>query len=325
MKTLVIYDGNIMGITEQEVSLGDVVTLDENDPVPLFVSLIQDKPSKVGYNPNADPNQLIVPDDEADGNAIDIEWEGDFERVAYLKYNEKLSKKYVKKTSQSLEKRMAKTLGGSITPGSGAFSGHKGDVRAPEWLGEHKYTDSKSYRLEDTIWYKISREAFEVGKTPALEVILDQSKSHLRLIFLELPDFIEKSGANEEQLLSIFYFTQLTAKPGKQSINLDVDYLQDAINKTLTMPGAKVPAFFLTFNEHLTLFGMLSKDFEIVFPVEPEPIKKTTTTKARKKTQHSVPRKKQKAPKKTWPKRPFPQRKKKSNDENCDKDKESNF
>lgn len=314
LKTLVIHNGIIKGVTEEMLQVGDVVCLDESEPLPLLVSLIQVRPSKVGFNPDADPNQLITPDDEQTPNAVDVDvdWEGDFDRVAYLSYNEKASSKYVKKTSQRLEKRMAKTFGGRTTPGSGAFSGHKGDINSTEWLGEHKYTDGKSYRFQNIIWEKIAREAQQVNKRPAFEVILDQDASHLRLIFITLGDFCEKTGIKaEEDLVAYFHFKLMKPKTGKASVNLANDELQSFINEVLGTDDMRVPGILLSWSDKDILIGMLAKDFELIFPapvVEKKPKPKAPTRKFQQQAYKRPP-----APKKAWPKRPFPTRKKKEN------------
>lgn len=65
----------------------------------------------------------------------------------------------VKRKSQKQEKRVAKELGGRVTPASGALWGAKGDVRSEYFLVECKVTSKSSYPLKDTIWDKIAKEA----------------------------------------------------------------------------------------------------------------------------------------------------------------------
>lgn len=68
------------------------------------------------------------------------------------------------------EKKTAKRLGGKLTPASGAIGSAKGDIIFKEILMEAKATikDSISIKLE---WLaKISREATDTAKFPALSV-----------------------------------------------------------------------------------------------------------------------------------------------------------
>lgn len=68
------------------------------------------------------------------------------------------------------EKKTAKRLDGKLTPASGALGSAKGDIVFKEILMESKATikDSISIKLE---WLaKISREATDVIKLPALSV-----------------------------------------------------------------------------------------------------------------------------------------------------------
>jgi hypothetical protein len=68
------------------------------------------------------------------------------------------------------EKKAAKRLGGSATPGSGALDGAKGDINLDHFLVESKSTTAESMRLELAWLRKIAKEALEKNKYPALAV-----------------------------------------------------------------------------------------------------------------------------------------------------------
>ena len=266
MKSLVIYNYKIIGITEEEFTPGDVVEIEfNNEPIVLLVNLVSDKPNKISTagserTENSEAVNLLIDN----SSRVDDK----YDKIVYLVNNPKASKKYKKITSQKLEKNMAKTLGGNTTPGSGAFDGNKGDVKSKEWLGEHKYTDSKQYRLQYNIWSKIAKEASEINRTPILEVVLDQTGDHLRLMFMTLHDFYEKSYTSEEQLLNSFYFKQY--KPSKKvaSIVLKSNEINEHKIAASILSTFKLPGFFITFDSKLSLIGLLSQDFESIFENE---------------------------------------------------------
>lgn len=72
------------------------------------------------------------------------------------------------------ERRVAKDLGATPTPGSGAFQGHKGDARLEttkrKFLIENKATKHASMTLDLGWLVKIATEAKNKGSTPALAV-----------------------------------------------------------------------------------------------------------------------------------------------------------
>lgn len=74
--------------------------------------------------------------------------------------------------SRAQEDRVAKTTDGRRQPGSGAFAGLKGDVKAEDFLIECKRTDGKSIRLTKQWLEKISKEALEAGKHPAMVITI---------------------------------------------------------------------------------------------------------------------------------------------------------
>lgn len=76
----------------------------------------------------------------------------------------------VKKKSQRQEKRLAKQLSGNVVPASGALPGFKGDVSTGSFLIEAKRTDKQSISIQREWLTKISLEASQAGKNPAVAV-----------------------------------------------------------------------------------------------------------------------------------------------------------
>lgn len=68
------------------------------------------------------------------------------------------------------EKRVAKSLGKKLVPGSGASPGAKGDIRLDRMLLEAKATSKGSIRIQKAWLDKITREALATNRTPALVV-----------------------------------------------------------------------------------------------------------------------------------------------------------
>jgi len=77
-------------------------------------------------------------------------------------------KKTPKEKSQDQEKRIAKE--GFVTPASGAFWTHKGDVSFKKYLVEAKRTDKKGMRVTEEWLAKIFKEAVQENKTPGMEL-----------------------------------------------------------------------------------------------------------------------------------------------------------
>lgn len=74
--------------------------------------------------------------------------------------------------SEDQEKALASRVGGRVTPGSGCFMGNKGDVKSDDFLIECKRTDSASLRVTAEWLAKITKEAVEAGRFPALHFSL---------------------------------------------------------------------------------------------------------------------------------------------------------
>lgn len=66
------------------------------------------------------------------------------------------------------ESSIAKRLGGTQQPGSGALAGAKGDVSLRTMLVENKATTHESFSVRQDWLHKIYQEALERSKIPAL-------------------------------------------------------------------------------------------------------------------------------------------------------------
>lgn len=93
--------------------------------------------------------------------------------------------------SRKHEERVAKLLGGSRVPASGALWSRKGDVRTDGLLIEHKYTEKKSISITGAWLTKIAREAVVEGRTPVLAFHVD---GHDCVLLFE-DDFLEREEA----------------------------------------------------------------------------------------------------------------------------------
>lgn len=69
---------------------------------------------------------------------------------------------------RAAERLIAKRVGGTTTPGSGALEGAKGDLRVGSFLVENKSSTNDSFSIKKDHLYKIYQEALEVSKSPAL-------------------------------------------------------------------------------------------------------------------------------------------------------------
>lgn len=77
------------------------------------------------------------------------------------------------------EKKAAKRLKGSLTPASGALQHAKGDIRKGDFLLDSKATVNASFRLTVEQLAKISKEALDAGKDPALLIQFVDHSGHL--------------------------------------------------------------------------------------------------------------------------------------------------
>lgn len=75
------------------------------------------------------------------------------------------------------EKSLAKDLGGRQQPGSGCFDGKGGDVLIDKFLVESKFTNALSYSISIQMLRKITLEAFQARKKPAM--VIELSGGHM--------------------------------------------------------------------------------------------------------------------------------------------------
>jgi hypothetical protein len=101
------------------------------------------------------------------------------------------------KHGQKSERKTAKRLGGITRPGSGAVAGAKGDILLTDYLVENKSTEHRSISLKLDWLEKISLEAREEGKAPALSIqFVDKagnSKKRGRWVLIPEDEFNELS------------------------------------------------------------------------------------------------------------------------------------
>lgn len=80
-------------------------------------------------------------------------------------------------------------LGGKTVSGSGSPWSHDGDVLADDVLVEHKWTSKKSFSLSVSLWDKIYREAWKIGRTPLFGIHLGDGA--VDLVLMDEDDFME--------------------------------------------------------------------------------------------------------------------------------------
>lgn len=73
-------------------------------------------------------------------------------------------------TGRLAESRLARQLGGTQTPASGAVPGAKGDIRVGGFLVEAKSTVGGSLSVRHDVLLKIALEARDQARVPALAV-----------------------------------------------------------------------------------------------------------------------------------------------------------
>lgn len=88
-----------------------------------------------------------------------------------------------KRRSTAQEKKVAKEIGGRVTPASGALWGSKADVRNGQFLVECKTTEKDHYTLNHSTWEKIRHEALNDGfREPVMCIDLLNGKSRLAVL-----------------------------------------------------------------------------------------------------------------------------------------------
>lgn len=90
------------------------------------------------------------------------------------------------------EASLAKRLGGTLRPGSGAMDGAKGDVTVADFLIENKSSTNASFSVQQSHLHKIYQEALELSKTPALafQFVNPQGQSGKRDRWVMVPESV---------------------------------------------------------------------------------------------------------------------------------------
>lgn len=95
------------------------------------------------------------------------------QRVPFSPFDEET----VKDRSKKQERALAKRFDGRLQPASGAFRGHKGDVKTGALLIEAKTTKRKSYSVTLATLRKIGEEARLAHRTPVLSLRFEIDKT----------------------------------------------------------------------------------------------------------------------------------------------------
>lgn len=88
-----------------------------------------------------------------------------------------------KRRSTAQEKKVAKEIGGRVTPASGALWGSKADVRNEQFLVECKTTEKEQYALSYLTWEKVRHEALNDGfREPVMCIDLSNGSHRLAVL-----------------------------------------------------------------------------------------------------------------------------------------------
>jgi len=240
-KTLCVFASDPIGIVDVLLEVGGIYQLSDS-LAPLICREIID----------------YVKFDDAGADALE---QYNLKKVAYFYHEEKVVKKYRKKASQTQEKTLAKKLNGKVTPGSGAFGFHKGDVKTNEYLAEAKFTDAQEYRLTLQTWNKIKNEAYSVDKTPLMEVCLDQDGTPIKLIIIAPLDLFDKFNMDEDEFIDTFMSAPiLPTQEDAKSVLLKKSAIALHIEDVNYNHLGKSPAFLINCNG-IQLVGIETDSF----------------------------------------------------------------
>ena len=241
LKTLCIFDSEPIGVVDCLLEVGGVYQLGDS-LVPLVCGNITDYA-------------------KFEDDVEDTLEKFNVKKIAYFTYQESVVKKYRKKASQKQEKTLAKKLNGKVTPGSGAFGFHKGDVKSEIYLGEAKFTDSLEYRLTLQTWNKIKNEAYAVDKTPIMEIILDQDNTPVKLVIIAPLDLFDNFNLDEDIFIDKFYSMPLASdKEDAKSILLKKSIIASHIEDVNYNYVGKQPVFLIKIGA-IQLIGLETEQF----------------------------------------------------------------
>ena len=239
-RTLCIF-GEPIGIIEDFLEVGSIYSVSEALP-PLVCREIIDYPKF--EEKDADP-------------AVHL----NCRKIAYFSYQEQIAQKYRRKASQKQEKTLAKKMGGKVTPGSGAFGFHKGDVKNGNYLAEAKFTDAMDYRLTLRTWNKIKNEAYSVDKTPIMEIILDQNINPIKLVIIAHINMYDNFNLDDEKFVEKFFSLPLLIdKEDAKSIVLKKSQIVAHIDDVSYNYAGKLPAFLIRIDKTV-LIGLETDNF----------------------------------------------------------------
>lgn len=85
-------------------------------------------------------------------------------------FERRLKKQGIGRGGRASEKRVAKIIGAKTTPASGAIEAFKGDMRKANFLIEAKSTKNDSLGLKFDWLVKISKEARDSRRKPAMTI-----------------------------------------------------------------------------------------------------------------------------------------------------------
>jgi len=182
-------------------------------------------------------------------------------KIAYFHHEEKIAKRYRKHASQQQEKTLAKKLGGKVTPGSGAFGFHKGDVKSDTYLVEAKFTDSQEYRLSLRTWSKIRNEAYSVNKIGLMEIVLDQNATPFKLILISPVDLYDQLDLDNDKFVDRFFsLAVVPPKTSASSVILKKSILAAHVENVTYNFDGKLAAFLIQIGPTIAI-GLSTDDF----------------------------------------------------------------
>ena len=119
--------------------------------------------------------------------------------MAESPFEKRLAARTKNSHGRASEKKVAKSVGGRLTPASGAMAGAKGDVRLPNFLLEAKSTSDQTMRVELHWLQKISHEALSIGKQPALSIrfVNPDGSPKKGGSFVAIPEYLFKELVND--------------------------------------------------------------------------------------------------------------------------------
>lgn len=98
-------------------------------------------------------------------------------------WGDRADKKRQNDRSRAQERRVAREVGGRTVAGSGSSWRAPGDIKAEDYLVEHKGTNKASFRLTLEDWEQAASDALRSGREPAM--IIEFASTGRRLLVTE--------------------------------------------------------------------------------------------------------------------------------------------